>query len=285
MEFLNAPLFLFLWFLLSSSYPLCSATPHLSVSNEAAIDYQGFLNWAREHELFEWIKRIRRHIHMNPELAFNKYETSKFIREELDDMGIEYSWPYAKTGIVATIGSGGRPSLALRADMDALPIQELVDWEYKRRLDGKMHACGHDAHVTMVLEAAKLLHKAKDRLKLVFKPAEECGGTYHMIQEGVVENIEAIFELNVDNQLRTGALASKPGPLLAASSRFVAIIQGKGGHAAKPHKAIDPVLAASHAILSLQQLVSRETDPVDSRVILLTHLIVFSYFYLFGVAY
>ncbi|ERN08127.1 hypothetical protein AMTR_s00018p00083180 [Amborella trichopoda] len=123
MEFLNAPLFLFLWFLLSSSYPLCSATPHLSVSNEAAIDYQGFLNWAREHELFEWIKRIRRHIHMNPELAFNKYETSKFIREELDDMGIEYSWPYAKTGIVATIGSGGRPSLALRADMDALPIQ------------------------------------------------------------------------------------------------------------------------------------------------------------------
>ncbi|XP_031252228.1 IAA-amino acid hydrolase ILR1-like 4 [Pistacia vera] len=231
-----------------------------------------FLDFAKKPEIFDWMVNIRRKLHENPELGFEEFETSKLIRAELDEMGIPYKYPIAVTGIVGYIGSGEPPFVAIRADMDALAIEEAVEWEHKSKVPGKMHACGHDAHVAMLLGAAKMLQELRRELKgtvvLIFQPAEEgFGGAKQMLDAGVLENVDAIFGLHVSSKFPIGTVASRSGPIMAGSGFFEAIISGKGGHAAIPQHTIDPILAASNVIVSLQHLISRETDPLDAKVV------------------
>ncbi|KAK9167540.1 hypothetical protein Scep_002731 [Stephania cephalantha] len=232
------------------------------------------LEIARLPETIEWIKSIRREIHEYPELAYEEFETNRLIRRELDRMGVGYRLsPMAETGIRASVGTGGPPFVAIRADMDALPIQELVEWEHKSKVAGKMHACGHDAHVAMLLGAAKILKNREYHLKgtvvLLFQPAEEAGiGAKRMIEDGALEDVEAIFAAHVSHQHPTSVIGSRPGPLLAGCGFFRAVITRMRVESAShttPH--VDTILAASAAVISLQNIVSREANPLDSQVV------------------
>ncbi|KAJ8422570.1 hypothetical protein Cgig2_006743 [Carnegiea gigantea] len=251
-----------------------------------------FLNQTQKCELSDWMVGIRRKLHENSELGFEEFETSRVIREKLDKLGIPYKYPPAVTGVLGFIGTGKPPFVALRADMDALPIQvllnlfgrvvpspvhvclceEMVEWEHKSRVTGKMHACGHDAHVAMLLGAARILQEHQNELQgtvvLVFQPGEEgYAGAKKMIEDGALENVEAIFGLHVSSGLPVGQVSTRAGPLLAGSGFFQAVIHGKGGHAANPHHSVDPILAASNVVITLQYIVSREGDPLDPQVI------------------
>ncbi|MBI1311133.1 amidohydrolase [bacterium] len=239
------------------------------------MSFQNLLDAARSHA--DWIVDLRRQLHRHPELMYEEVRTSQLVCDTLTDLGIPFQRGIAETGVVATIGTGESPCIALRADMDALPIQEQTDVPFCSEVDGKMHACGHDCHTAMLLGAAKLLSEQRSELrgtvKLLFQPAEEGGaGGKRMREAGVLDSphVECIFGLHVWPQLPTGTIGSRPGTFLAAAGEIDITIRGKGGHAAMPHLCIDPVVTSAKVITELQSIISRELDPLDSGVISIT---------------
>jgi amidohydrolase len=221
-----------------------------------------------------WIVDVRRQLHRRPELMYEEVETSRFVRATLDELGVPYRYPVATTGIVATIGSGPGRCVALRADMDALPIHEEADVPFRSEIDGKMHACGHDCHTAMLLGAARLLKARESSLpgvvKLIFQPAEEGGaGADRMCEEDALRSpdVDQIFGLHVWPGLTTGTVASNAGVILAATGAFEITVKGKGGHGAMPHLTVDPVACAAKIVVELQTIVSRETNPFAPTVV------------------
>ena len=233
--------------------------------------------WNEALAIQDWIVQIRRQLHRFPELMYEEVKTSELVRRTLDELKVAYQHPIAETGVLATLGTGNGPCVALRADMDALPIHEEADVDFRSEHDGKMHACGHDCHTAMLLGAARLLkqreQEIKGTIKLIFQPAEEGGaGGLRMRDQGVLENpsVQRIFGLHVWPQLSQGQFGSKAGPFLAATSHIEIEVRGQGGHAAMPHLTVDPVVAAAKIITELQTIISRELDPLDSGVISIT---------------
>ena len=221
-------------------------------------------------QLIEW----RRHLHMNPELSFEEYETSKFVLENLKNLGFEIRTPVAKTGVVALLrGTQAGPTVALRADMDALPIQDEKSVPYASTVPGLAHLCGHDAHTTILLGAAKILSKQrplKGNVKFIFQPAEEgLAGALHMVKEGVLENpdVDVIAGLHVHPTASTGFITVAKDVAMACADSFDIEVIGEGGHAAHPHMSIYSITVAAEVISSLQQIVSRSVDPLKPAVL------------------
>ena len=218
----------------------------------------------------------RRHLHAHPELSFKEYNTSAFVKARLDEMGI--SWKaIANTGVVAIV-KGALPSdkvIALRADMDALPITEANEAEYASQHEGIMHACGHDAHTSSLLGTAHILQSVKNKfggtVKLIFQPAEEKlpGGASLMIEEGVLENPRphCVIGQHVMPSIECGKIGIRKGKLMASMDELLVTVKGKGGHGAQPQQNVDPVLIASHIVIALQQIVSRMANPNNPTVL------------------
>ena len=224
---------------------------------------------------------IRQHLHTHPELSYNEFETSKFIQQILKEWGVEYSI-MATTGVVGII-KGKNPSskiIALRGDMDALPITEENDIAYCSQNKGVMHACGHDVHTTCLLGAAKILNELKEEwegtIKLIFQPGEEKnpGGASLMIKEGVLNDPAptAIFGLHVHPGLEVGNFSFRSGKAMASADEIYITVKGKGGHAAAPQFTSDTVLAASQLVVNLQQMISRMNDPLNPTVLSITSI-------------
>ncbi|MDP4286132.1 MAG: M20 family metallopeptidase [Bacteroidota bacterium] len=223
--------------------------------------------------------QIRHHLHAHPELSYREFETSKYVQAKLKEWGIDFE-VMATTGVIGIIKgkNPGKRVIALRADLDALPITEENKVAYRSQNEGVMHACGHDVHTTCLLGAAKILNELKEAwegtVKLIFQPGEEKnpGGASLLIKEGVLENPkpDAIFALHVHPNLEVGKLSFRCGMVMASADEIYITVKGKGGHAAAPHLTSDTILAASQLVVNLQQLVSRMNNPFNPSVLSIT---------------
>lgn len=223
-------------------------------------------------QIFDEVVEIRRHIHQNPELSFEEYQTSAFVKMKLEEFGIK-AFLIAKTGVTAVIYPENNQNegtcLALRADLDALPITEQTELPFSSKNEGVMHACGHDVHTAILLGTAKIIQANRGALKrpvkLIFQPGEEKlpGGASILIKEGVLKNpdVSEILGLHVFPELETGKIGFKEGMYMASCDEIFITVKGKGGHGAMPHQVIDPILIGSHIVVQLQQIVSRACDP------------------------
>lgn len=225
--------------------------------------------------IYEEAVRVRRRIHENPELGFEEHKTAEMIADYLKGLGMEVTTGVAKTGVVGLLhGEKEGPVLALRADIDALPILEKTDVTFKSKKPGVMHACGHDMHTAMLLSAANILSQNKQHIsgtiKFIFQPAEEMlGGGGMMVDEGVLSNppVDHAFAFHVWPELATGTYGFRNGAIMASMDSFDVVLKGKQGHGAAPHQGVDAIVGAAHVVTALQTIVSRETDPVDSVVL------------------
>jgi amidohydrolase len=228
----------------------------------------------RTTDLVAW----RRHLHANPELSFQEHETARFVEERLQELGgLELSRP-TPTSIVARLRCGDGPTLALRADMDALPIHEESGVEFSSTRPGVMHACGHDGHTAVLLAVAHTLVGRRDELagevRFLFQHAEELppGGARELVAAGALDGVDAVVGCHLFALLETGTVGVPTGPFMAAPDTFAVTVRGRGGHAAMPHKAVDPIPVAAQIVTSLQQIVSRETSPIERAVVTVTRI-------------
>jgi len=214
----------------------------------------------------------RRDFHQYPELGFDEHRTSKIIGEALKEMGLAPQMNVGKTGVTADLTFGEGPTIALRADMDALPMQETSGLDFSSKHDGVMHACGHDGHMAMLLGAAKVLTQNGDSfngtVRFIFQPAEEgAGGARYMIEDGCLDGVDEIYGIHVWNYQPVGEVGITDGPVLAAADMFEINIKGIGGHGAAPQGTVDAVVVSSHLVQALQTIVSRNTNPLESTVV------------------
>jgi len=225
---------------------------------------------AISEELIEW----RRDFHMHPEIGFELHRTSKIVADELEKMGYKVRRGVGKTGVVAEIGEGGK-LIAIRADMDALPILEQNEYEYASKNQGAMHACGHDSHTAMALGAALLLSKEKlpGRVRFLFQPCEETAdeegksGAQRMAAEGAMEGVDYVIAQHVDPAMPVGTIGISPGPCSGGVDNWYGVIKGKGGHGAHPDQTIDPFHLMAHVIMALNGIVSRRINPFEPNVV------------------
>jgi amidohydrolase len=233
-----------------------------------------FLEKAKEieNQIIAW----RRDIHANPELGFEENRTAAVVAEALREMGIETEVGVGRTGVVARIGNGNGPKIGIRADMDALPIQEAVDLPFASKVEGKMHACGHDAHTAMLLGVARILHDIPDingEIRLLFQPSEEkwdkdgISGATAMIGDKALEELDSVIALHVNSLMAAGEVEVTDGMALAAVDSFFAKVKGVGCHGAMPHTGIDPIWISAQVINAIQAIRSRRTDPTSASVI------------------
>lgn len=235
-------------------------------------------------KLFDWFQlaqekeskmiQVRRYLHQYPELSFEEYHTHDYIQNQLSQLSCEIRTPVGRNGIVATFkGRGDGPTVALRADFDALPIDELTEVDYKSKNPGAMHACGHDGHTATLLGVAEIIERHLQFLNgnvvLIFQYGEEVmpGGSQEMIDDGCLQDVDKIYANHLWSGYPTGTIYSRAGAMMASPDEFNITIQGKGGHGAKPHETIDPVVIMAEFIMSAQKIVSRTIDPVKQAVI------------------
>jgi amidohydrolase len=218
---------------------------------------------------------LRRDLHRHPELAYAETRTAGRVAAFLEGSGARVRTGVGGTGLLATIDGGPGPTVLLRVDLDALPLQELGPAPYASAVPGVMHACGHDGHTAMGATAARILARRRPRgsVRVLFQPAEEGeGGAQAVIADGVLDGVDAAFGVHLWNEMKVGTLGVKEGPLMAAVDRLRIVVHGRGGHGGKPHRSADPVVAAAHVITALQTVVSRETSPLQSAVVTLASI-------------